>query len=73
MEHIATFRGLNKGEIKTSGEKILEAIRRGAENTAPELPRSTRHHTQSTEDSEMAWDYYVDHFKSQAKNAADTK
>jgi len=52
MDHLATFRGLNKGEIKTSGEKILEAIRCSAESTAPELPRPTRHHSPTTEESQ---------------------
>ncbi len=30
--HLSAFRGLNKGEMKASAEKILEAIRRGSES-----------------------------------------
>jgi ribonuclease D len=33
LDHLGTFRGLNKGEIKQSGAAILEAIRRGVENS----------------------------------------
>lgn len=32
IDHLSAFRGLNKGEMKASGEKILEAIRRGSES-----------------------------------------
>ncbi|MBC7387028.1 MAG: HRDC domain-containing protein [Cryobacterium sp.] len=42
IEHLSAFRGLNKGEMKASGEKILEAIRRGADakdGRAPDSPR----------------------------------
>lgn len=52
LDHLATFRGLNKGEIKTSGEKILEALRKASESDLPELPKSTRHHSPSTEESQ---------------------
>lgn len=36
MAHLAAFRGLNKGELKNSGEAILAALKKAAE--APELP-----------------------------------
>jgi ribonuclease D len=37
LEHLSAFRGLNKGELKNSGESILEALRRAesAGKTAP--------------------------------------
>jgi len=46
LEHLSAFRGLNKGEMKASGEKILEAIRKGqeAKEKGPEAVR-TEHPT----------------------------
>lgn len=32
LSHLAAFRGLNKGELKSQGKEILEAIRLGKEN-----------------------------------------
>ncbi|MBS1960882.1 MAG: HRDC domain-containing protein [Bdellovibrionales bacterium] len=42
LQHLSAFRGLNKGEMKSSGEKILEAIRVGAEAKAGKGPESAR-------------------------------
>jgi len=43
MEHLSAFRGLNKGELKNSGESLLEALRK-AEETGPAAtpPRGPR-------------------------------
>ena len=40
LNHLGTFRGLNKGEIKNSGEALLEAVRRGLENPVAQPARS---------------------------------
>ena len=42
MEHLSAFRGLNKGELKNSGEAILEAIRSASEMTDLIPPRVSR-------------------------------
>lgn len=42
IDHLSAFRGLNKGEMKTSGEKILEAIRRGQESKEGKPPENPR-------------------------------
>jgi ribonuclease D len=42
ISHLGTFRGLNKGELKNSGEAILAALRRGEEDLetiAPKFPK----------------------------------
>ncbi len=41
LDHLAAFRGLNKGEMKVSGEKILEAIRNGADSKDTKRPAET--------------------------------
>ncbi len=33
MDHLSSFRGLNKGELRNSGEQILQAIKKGIENS----------------------------------------
>lgn len=38
LAHLGTFRGLNKGELKNSGEAILSAIRRGQEQSGQVQP-----------------------------------
>lgn len=53
LEHLATFRGLNKGEIKASGERILEALRRASEEKDLALPKSPRPDHPSTEESQV--------------------
>jgi len=39
MAHLAAFRGLNKGELKNSGDAILAALKRASENQEVKLPR----------------------------------
>jgi ribonuclease D len=51
-DHLAAFRGLNKGEIKTSGERILEAIRRGAESKEGKPPETPRVEHANAEESQ---------------------
>lgn len=38
MNHLSAFRGLNKGELKVSGEAILKAIRAAADLSESQLP-----------------------------------
>jgi ribonuclease D len=52
LDHLAAFRGLNKGEIKASGERILAAIRRGVESQALKAPESQRTEHPSAEESQ---------------------
>jgi ribonuclease D len=40
LTHLAAFRGLNRGELKTQGAEILEAIRLGKENPLPPPKRA---------------------------------
>ena len=42
LEHLGAFRGLNKGELKNSGEAILEAIRTAADKTDIQVPKVPR-------------------------------
>jgi ribonuclease D len=42
MEHLSAFRGLNKGELKNSGEAILAALNRASEAKDVALPRIPR-------------------------------
>ncbi len=42
LEHLGAFRGLNKGELKNSGEAILEAIRLASERTDLAPPKAAR-------------------------------
>jgi ribonuclease D len=43
MEHLSAFRGLNKGELKNSGEAILAALRLGEEKTQQvDLPKRVK-------------------------------
>lgn len=39
MQHLSAFRGLNKGELKASGEAILAAVRKACELAEDALPR----------------------------------
>ena len=52
MDHLSAFRGLNKGEMKASGEKILEAIRRGLESKETKPSDGPRMEHPSTEESQ---------------------
>jgi ribonuclease D len=39
IDHLSTFRGLNKGEIKVSGEKIVSILNRASEAPSDQLPK----------------------------------
>ncbi len=39
LNHLGTFRGLNKGEIKNSGEALLEAVKKGLAHPVPQPQR----------------------------------
>jgi ribonuclease D len=55
LAHLGTFRGLNKGELKNSGEAILEALRQTADSEdlvlpkMPKVPIPTQEETQVLE------------------------
>ncbi|MDR3608612.1 MAG: HRDC domain-containing protein [Oligoflexia bacterium] len=54
IEHLSSFRGLNKGELAKSGQAILEALARGAkaaETVVP--PRAERLEAPSLEESQV--------------------
>ncbi|MGZ3709084.1 MAG: ribonuclease D, partial [Bdellovibrionota bacterium] len=53
MEHLSAFRGLNKGELKNSGEAILSALRRASETEGPSLPRMPKPMIPNTEESQV--------------------
>lgn len=54
MEHLGAFRGLNKGELKSSGEAILAALKRAEAQTGQvQVPRSKRVETPTVEESQM--------------------
>lgn len=42
LAHLSTFRGLNKGELKNSGEAILKALSKENENDELVLPKTSR-------------------------------
>ncbi len=52
LAHLSAFRGLNKGEMKASGEKILEAIRKGSETKEGKGPESVRMEHPSGDESQ---------------------
>ncbi len=53
MEHLSAFRGLNKGELKNSGEAILEAIRRASEVQDIKIPRMPRPDIPSSSEAQV--------------------
>jgi ribonuclease D len=54
LEHLSSFRGLNKGELKNSGNLILEALARAArEGESVTPPRSERLDAPSAEESQV--------------------
>src|SRR5690606_36143492 len=53
IEHLQSFRGLNKGEIRKSVEKLIEIIRQSGDQAEIELPRSRRMEAASTEESQV--------------------
>ncbi len=56
LDHLAAFRGLNKGEMKASGEKILEAIRRGQEAKDTKRPAEVARIEPATGDESQTLD-----------------
>ena len=53
VAHLSTFRGLNKGELKNSGEFILQAIKRAAEIDRVELPKTPRLPSPTPEENQV--------------------
>ncbi|RYZ58303.1 MAG: FAD-binding protein, partial [Proteobacteria bacterium] len=58
--------------LAKAGFKVL-LLEAGTDQGLRDVYKVPAFHTQSTEDSEMAWDYYVDHFVKAADNQADSK
>lgn len=52
LEHLAAFRGLNKGELKASGERILAAVQAKAPEGQEAVARSARVEVPSVEESQ---------------------
>jgi ribonuclease D len=52
IEHLSSFRGLNKGELKNSGETILSALRK-AETADVNAPARERVEPPSAEESQV--------------------
>jgi ribonuclease D len=52
MAHLGAFRGLNKGELKNSGEAILTALKRASEADVSAPARGPRQEIPSTEESQ---------------------
>jgi len=53
IEHLSTFRGLNKGELKHSGELILSALKRASESADSGFRDSTRPDIPSSSESQV--------------------
>lgn len=53
LAHLGAFRGINKGELKHSGEAILEALRVAETVTDIQLPRPSRPDVPSDSESQM--------------------
>lgn len=53
LAHLSTFRGLNKGELKNSGEAILAALRRGEANTDVLSPKFPKQSAPSADESQV--------------------
>jgi ribonuclease D len=51
IEHLYSFRGLSKGEVKKSGEKILSLIRKGVDTPLEELPAVSKKEPPSRKDA----------------------
>lgn len=58
--------------LSKAGFKVL-LLEAGTDQGKKAVYQVPAFHPQSTEDKDMAWDFYVDHFGSQAKNAQDEK
>jgi ribonuclease D len=54
LDHLNAFRGLNKGEIKNSGEKIIEVIKKFEnETTGVEVPEYKRPDSPNTDEGQV--------------------
>lgn len=53
MAHLSAFRGLNKGELKNSGEAILSALKRASEGTEVSMPKMPRPDIPNAEESQV--------------------
>lgn len=54
LQHLGSFRGLNKGELKNSGEEILRAVREGlAQAESVSMPHLPRTEAPSVEESQV--------------------
>jgi ribonuclease D len=53
LAHLSSFRGLNKGELKHSGEAILKAIHTPIETELPPSPKTGRPDIPNTEESQV--------------------
>ncbi|MEO5971410.1 MAG: HRDC domain-containing protein [Bdellovibrionia bacterium] len=53
LEHLSTFRGLNKGELKNSGEAILKALFEGIEEEGLVLNKPSKPPVPSQEESQV--------------------
>jgi ribonuclease D len=54
IDHLGSFRGLNKGELKSSGELILAALRKASEDDSQvTLPHFQRTESPSNEESQV--------------------
>ncbi len=54
LAHLGSFRGLNKGELKNSGETILNAVREGlAQAESISMPTFTRHDAPSPDEGQV--------------------
>ncbi len=53
MEHLGAFRGLNKGELKNSGEAILKALKRASEADDIVMPKLPKPEIPSAEEGQV--------------------
>jgi ribonuclease D len=52
MAHLSAFRGLNKGELKNSGEAILAALKRASEGDEVVMPKMPRPDIPNTDEAQ---------------------
>lgn len=53
MAHLSAFRGLNKGELKNSGEAILAALKRASEAAEVSMPKLPKSDIPSSDESQV--------------------
>lgn len=53
MAHLSAFRGLNKGELKNSGEAILAALKRASEGSEVSMPKMPKPDIPSPDESQV--------------------